>query len=140
MPLDLHSLRKSVEAMTAVLDKSDDVEFMEGLDEIAQRAVKSGVIQHFEFTYELCWKFMRRWIEMNVSATAVDGVTRRELFRQAAENRLIDDVEGWMRHHAARSLTSHTYEVEAAEDVYAAAHSFARDARKLLAAMEARND
>lgn len=140
MPLELHSLRKSVTALNAVLAKSDDAEFMQGVDEIAQNAVKSGVIQHFEFTYELCWKFIKRWLEMNVSATAVDGVTRRELFRQAAESRLIDDVERWMRHHAARNLTSHTYEVEVAESVYTAAHDFARDARRLLAALEARND
>lgn len=140
MPLELHSLRKSVDALNGVLAKSDDAEFMRGLDEIAQRAVKSGVIQHFEFTYELCWKFIKRWLEMNVGAAAVDGVTRRELFRHAAENRLIDDVERWMRHHYARNQTSHTYEPEVAEDVYAAAHDFARDAQSLLAALEARND
>lgn len=140
MPLELDSLQKAVAALNGVLAKSDDAEFMRGLDEIARNAIKSGVILHFEFTYELCWKYIKRWLEMNVSATAVDGVTRRELFRHAAENRLIDDVEQWMRHHDARNKTAHTYQPEIAEIVYAVAHDFAVDARRLLKALEARND
>jgi nucleotidyltransferase substrate binding protein (TIGR01987 family) len=98
------------------------------------------VILHFEFTYELCWKFIKRWLEMNVSATAVDGVTRRELFRLAAENRLIADVNEWMRYHEARNQTSHIYQPEIAESVYNTAHDFSRAAARLLAALEARND
>ena len=27
--------------------------------------VKAGVIQHFEVAYELCWKFIQRWIKEN---------------------------------------------------------------------------
>jgi nucleotidyltransferase substrate binding protein (TIGR01987 family) len=140
MPLKLDSLRKAVAALSDVLTESDDLDFMSGIDEVARNAIKSGVIQHFELTYELCWKFMKRWLEMNMSATAVDGVTRRELFRQAAEQRLIADVEQWMRHHSARNLTSHTYEAAIAEQVYIAAHDFAKDAVRLLESLEARND
>jgi nucleotidyltransferase substrate binding protein (TIGR01987 family) len=140
MPLVLDSLQRAVAALNAVLAKSDDAEFMRGLDDVARSAIKSGAIQHFEFTYELCWKFMRRWLGMNISPTVADGVTRRELFRLAAENRLIDDVEEWMRHHDARNETSHTYDPAIAERVYAAAHDFARDARRLQEALESRND
>jgi nucleotidyltransferase substrate binding protein (TIGR01987 family) len=140
VPLELDSLKKAVVALNNVVAKSDDADFMRGLDEVARNAIKSGVIQHFEFTYELCWKFIKRWLEMNVSPTAADGVARRELFRLAAENRLIDDVEQWMRHHDARNETSHTYDLTVAERVYAAAHDFARDAGRLLKALEARND
>jgi nucleotidyltransferase substrate binding protein (TIGR01987 family) len=136
----LSSLEKAVSALAAVLAKSDDAEFMSQLDEVARNAIKAGVVQHFEFTYELCWKFIKRWLETNVSATDVDGVTRRELFRRAAENRLIDDVDQWIRYHAARNLTSQIYQPENAASVYATAHDFARDAARLLAALEARND
>ena len=140
MPLELDSLMKAVAALNAVLAKSNDAEIMRRLDEITQNAIKSGAIQHFEFTYELCWKFIKRWLEMNISPTAADGVTRRELFRLAAENRLIVDVDQWMRHHDARNQTSHTYDPAVAESVYSAAHDFARDAQRLLEALEARND
>ena len=140
VPLVLDSLQKSVAALRAVLAKANDEAFMGALDEVARNAVRSGVIQHFEFTYELCWKSMKRWIEMHVSATAADGVTRRELFRQAAEQRLIDDVEQWMRYHAARNKTSHTYEPAVAESVYQVTSGFLRDAESLLQALAARND
>jgi nucleotidyltransferase substrate binding protein (TIGR01987 family) len=90
-----------------------------GADERA--VVRAGLIQNFEFCYELCWKFMKRWIEMNVDPLSVDGVTRRELFRQAAENKLITDVDKWMDFHKDRNRTSHIYEEDVAEEVLATA-------------------
>lgn len=140
MPLELESLRKAVSALEAVLAKNEDTEFMRGLDDVARKAIQAGAIQYFEFTYELCWKFMKRWIQTNVGPSVADGVTRRELFRLAAEQRLIGDVERWMRHHDARNQTSHTYDPEIADRVYLAARDFAGDARGLLHALEARND
>ena len=83
---------------------------------------------------------LMRGLEVNISYTAADGVTRRELFRLAAENRLIVDVDKWMRHQDARNQTSHTFDPAVAESVYAAAHGFARDAQRLLEALETRND
>lgn len=105
-----------------------------------QEVIKAGVIQNFEFTYELCWKFMKRWLETNLSPMIADGVTRRELFRLAAESRLIEDVQQWMRYHDARNQTAHIYDPQIAQDVYGTARGFAKDARKLLQALEARND
>lgn len=140
MPLELDSLRRAVSAFRGVLALSDDGDFMGRLDEVAQNAIKSGAIQHFEFTYELCWKSIKRWLKMNVGPTVAEGAARRELFRLASEHRLIADVEQWMRHHDARNRMSHTYDPDVAEEVYAAAHSFAGDAEGLLEALEARND
>jgi nucleotidyltransferase substrate binding protein (TIGR01987 family) len=140
MALDLSSLKKAVSALAAALARSDDAQLMDKLDHVTRNTIQAGVIQHFEFTYELCWKFIKRWLEVNVTATAADGVTRRELFRMGAENRLIDDVDQWMQYHEARNLTSHTYQPEIAEKVYGTCHEFARDAARLLAALEKRND
>lgn len=140
MPLDLGSLILSVEALERVLSKSQDEGFMVPLDSVGRDLVTSGVIQHFEFTYELCWKFMKRWVETNVSPAMADGVTRRELFRLAAESRLIHDVEQWMRYHEARNLTAHTYQPLTAQRVYQMVPPFARDARLLLDALIERND
>ena len=79
MALVLDSLLKSIEALNAVLGKANDDEFMRTLDEVTQNAIKSGVIQHFEFTYELCWKFIKRWIEMNVSSLDKETVIEKLL-------------------------------------------------------------
>src|SRR6185437_6614278 len=138
--LDVSSLDRAVHALAAVFAKSEDQDFMQQLDEVARNAIRAGVIQHFEFTYEPSWKFMKRWLETHVGPSAADGVTRRELFRMAAEQRLITDVEGWMRHHAARNLVSHTYVPAVAAQVYGAVGGFIHDADSLLGALAARND
>jgi len=111
----LHRALKSFENAVRIYQALGDV------SEDEKAVIGAGVIQNFEFTYELCWKFMKRWIEMNVDPLSVDGVTRRELFRLAAENKLLADVNKWMEFHKARNLTSHIYDEEVAADVLAAA-------------------
>ena len=106
----------------------------------AQEAVNGGVIQSFEVAYEQSWKMIKRWLENNVSATDVDGVTRRHLFRVAAEAGLISDVDVWMVFHQARNETSHTYHREKAAAVVEMAPDFFVACDALLTALKARND
>jgi nucleotidyltransferase substrate binding protein (TIGR01987 family) len=140
MPLLLDPYLRSIEALEQVIQRCEDPALLVHLDEIAQRAMHAGAIQHFEFTYELAWKMMRRWLEANVGHEGIDGITRRELFRRAAEHRLIDDVDRWMGWHAARNQTAHTHDAETADEVYRAAVLFVGDARALAASLAARND
>jgi len=140
MDLDLRSLQKAVSSLEAVLAETERQEFMEGLTTVQKNAMISGAIQNFEFTYELCWKFLKRWLENNISSESVEGVTRRQLFRLAAESHLIEDVERWMIFHRARNQTSHVYDEQVAKDVYASATEFLPVAKKMLAALEVRND
>jgi len=140
MKLDLSSLRKAVESLEKTIRVADDDAFMSRLEEDQKQAVKAGVIQNFEFTYELCWKFMRRWLEVNLGSVYVAGVSRRQLFRLSAEHRLVGDVDRWMEYHDARNETAHTYDESTAEDVFDTAKKFLADAQKLLQALEARND
>lgn len=139
MALDLNSLRKA----TMSLEKSLNVakpENLENMSEEQQDVIEAGVIQNFEFTYELCWKFMKRWISRNIGATYVDGVTRKELFRLSVENKLIDDVDQWMEYHEARNEIPHTYDEDTAEEIFQVAKTFLTDAKKLLTALEEKND
>jgi nucleotidyltransferase substrate binding protein (TIGR01987 family) len=139
MPLQLDSFRNALAALRAVQARSEDTAFMAGMDAVTREAIRFGVIQHFEFTFELAWKFMRRQLEADIGRASVDGIPRRDLFRIAAENGLIDDVEVWFRYHLARNQTSHTYDPPIAASVYACSLAFAPDAAALLAALEARN-
>ena len=140
MPLVLDGLRDAISGLALVLERTDAANSSHELDEVLLRAAKSGVIKHFEFTYELSWRFIRRWLETNISRDAADGVTRQELFRLGAEHRLINRVEDWMIYHRARNLTSHTYRQATAEEVYAVIPAFTESAKGLLVALEARND
>ncbi|MDI9369622.1 MAG: nucleotidyltransferase [Synergistaceae bacterium] len=140
MSLVLESLANAVAALESAILKCGDEEKLSRLDDITRNIIKAGIIQYFEFSYELCWKFMRRWIEMNVSPGITTGISRRELYRLAAEYQLISDVEQWMRYHHARNLASHTYEESTADEVYQFALLFSPDARRLLESLASKND
>jgi len=137
MKLDLSSLEKAVSSLERALNVSASGK---NADADSREVIRAGVIQNFEFTYELCWKFMKRWLEGNLGATYVDGVSRRELFRIAAESRLITDVEQWVKYHNARNETAHTYDSAKAGEIAAVAAVFAGDAKKLLQILQSRND
>jgi nucleotidyltransferase substrate binding protein (TIGR01987 family) len=140
MPLVLDNLRNAVKALSDLLAVTENKTRMAQFSQVERDGIRAGVIQHFEVTYELCWKLMARWLKTNVGTGVVDGVTRRELFRRSAQQRLIADVDRWMQHHEARNLTSHLYDAKRAEAVYGAIADFVHDARALLKALETRND
>ena len=140
MPLHLDNLRDSIEALDELLTASEDETRMGRLSEIERIGIRAGVVKHFEITYELSWKLMARWLNTNVGPDTADGVTRRQLYRLSAANKLISDVDRWMRHHHARNTTSHIYDRKKAQQVYEPVRGFTLDARRLLKALEARND
>ena len=140
VPLELTQLRDSLQALTESLAVSEDEARMGEFSTAVQEAIRSGVIKQFEITYELSWKLMKRWLNTQVAPGIADSVSRRQLFRLAAERRLIADVDVWAQHHEARNLTAHIYDRKIADEVYRATREFVHDARYLLNALETRND
>lgn len=141
MPLNLTSLKNAVAAMAELIEKTKDPSFLSGLDDITAKAVQAGCIQYFEFTYELCWKFIQRWIENNQNREeAKFPRSRKEFFRLAAKYSLIADPEPWFEYADARNLTSHTYNSDTARQVFEVATRFVDDAATLLVQLEASND
>ncbi|MEW6490759.1 MAG: HI0074 family nucleotidyltransferase substrate-binding subunit [Thermodesulfobacteriota bacterium] len=141
MPLDLSSLRSAVAALEATLERCEDAALLARLDAVTRNALRAGAIQHFEFTFELCWKFLQRWLRENATPEDADHPrTRKELFRLAARHRLIDDPAPWFAYADARNLTSHTYNQVQAAAVYECARRFSSDARLLLQRLEGAND
>lgn len=139
MPLELGSLRKSIDALGTSLDVAHD-KSISGSTALRD-TIRAGVVQNFEVAYELCWKFVQRWLRINLSPEDADRPrTRRELFRIAARYGLISDVEAWFAYGDARNQTSHTYDERQAAAVFAVAERFAVDARNLLERLESLND
>ena len=140
MPLDLSSLKKAIASLEKSISSYHVLCGNSTLTEDDIDTVKAGVSQNFEVAYEQCWKYMKRWNEQNVNPDTVNGVSRRELFRVCAEERLIDDVQLWMAFHQSRNLMSYTYDANNAEEAFASALDFGEAARNVLKRLEERND
>lgn len=101
--------------------------------------VRDAVVKRFEYCYELGWKFVRRALIESLGREPIDEVTRRDLFRLAAQHGLIADPERWFAYHTARNETSHMYDEDKANEIAALSDRFAEDARQLLEELERRN-
>lgn len=75
---------------------------------------------------------IQRWLEINRSPSELTGATRRHLYRLAAEEGLIDDVDLWMTFNKARNQTSHTYDHAVAQAVFDTAGTFLVKANLLV--------
>jgi len=139
MSLDLESLKKSFNALKEVFAVSEDTERMSQRTHFEVIAIRAGVLKHFEMTYELSWKMIARWLNNNVTAGIADGISRRNLFRLALENRLIQDFDRWDNYHDARNDAVHRYSFERAEMIYRLIGEFISDTQDLIRALEAQN-
>ncbi len=141
MKLELASLRKAVESLEKTLYVASDKDFLAQLNPDQLDAIRAGVIQNFEVAYEMCWKYIQRWLQQNLSTgDAKFPRTRKEIFRLAARYGLIDDPLPWFAYGDARNLSSYTYDEQKAEAVYETALRFVTEARSLLERLEERND
>ncbi|WP_027183653.1 nucleotidyltransferase substrate binding protein [Desulfovibrio inopinatus] len=90
----------------------------EAVDLAEQRTLsdleEQGVIQSFEFTHELAWNVLKDYLEYQ----GIKGVVgSRGAVREAFRNGLIEDGETWMLMIQDRNHSSHTYNVELAEEI-----------------------
>jgi len=138
--VNLDSLRKALSSLDRAINVAHSAEKMKKIDPAIKETIRAGVIQNFKFTYEICWKTMKRWLEENLGSIYVDGVPRNELFRLAAESHLIRDVGKWINYHKSRNLTSHTYNEEYARQIFDITLEFYSDAVNLLKSLEEKND
>jgi len=140
MPLDLETLKKSYNALKEVFAVSEDQKRMNQFSHFEVIAIRAGVLKHFEMTYELSWKLIARWLNNNVTPGISDGISRKNLFRLALENRLISDFDRWDHYHEARNDAVHKYSYERAEMIYELIGDFIHDVHDLILALKAQND
>lgn len=76
---------------------------------------KQGLIQSFEYTYELAWKTIKDFFE---SKGEVDILGSKDAFRLAYSRGLVKNGEVLMETVKSRQLTSHTYNEETADEIY----------------------
>ena len=125
MPLIIQVFEKALHRFHSILQKdlrSDD-------------AYLDASIQRFEFCYELCWKTLKRGLQ-------VDGIVAkspREVFEEAFKLGLLgpqDDL--WTDMIEDRNATPHTYDEETAEEIYSHLSRYETAFQEVLTKMKRR--
>ena len=127
MVLDFSSLRNAVARLG------------EGLERYAcdtsDTQIRDGLIQRFEFTYDLSHKMLRRALaEAAANPEEIDRMSFPELIRTASERGLLaEDWSTWRIYREMRNITSHSYDEAKALQVAAGIPAFLIAARALIA-------
>ena len=73
-----------------------------------------GLIQRFEFCFELSWKLMKAVSDYE----GVEVNSPRAAIRQSFQAQLIDDAEAWLDMLEKRKISAHVYDTETALEIY----------------------
>ncbi len=96
-----------------------------------QTLIRDGLIQRFEFTYEITHKMLKRYLE-SISPTPgeYDSMPFQDLIRSGNEQgMLLGGWPKWRDYRDMRSKTSHTYDEEIALKVVDKIPSFIEEVR-----------
>ena len=120
--LDLTSFKKaidSIEEFSLALKKNPDI-----------TAIEAGIIQAFEYTFELSRKMLKRYlINYELSEEEVENMHFSDLIRTGNEyGLLLSDWSVWSEFRKKRNITTHTYDEAKAEEVLSIVPKFYEEA------------
>lgn len=125
-PIDLTPLSNAVDRLSEGLARY--------LRDVSDTQIRDGLIQRFEFTYELSHKLLKRYLEsVSPSPDEYDAADFQYLIRSGNEQGLLlGDWPVWRKYRDMRSKTSHTYDEKVALEVVEGIAPFLDEARHLL--------
>jgi nucleotidyltransferase substrate binding protein (TIGR01987 family) len=130
--LDISSFVKAHASLVDALDAKTD-------DKIQAVLNRDAAIQRFEYTYELAYKMLKRFLEITShNPDTIDELGFRDILRVGGEVGLIDDVSAWFDFREKRNITSHAYDEAKAKEIFATIPAFAAASGKLLTGMQSR--
>jgi nucleotidyltransferase substrate binding protein (TIGR01987 family) len=131
--LNLAPLEKAVSRLTEGLARYEK--------DITDTQIRDGLIQRFEFSYEISHKMLKRHLEaVSPTPEQFDAMAFADLIRSANEQGLLlGEWSAWKIYREMRSKTSHTYDEEIAIEVVQGIPAFLEEARHLLKQLQERN-
>ena len=121
--IDISALENAVSQLQQGLELSENMPDNE--------LMRDGVIQRFEYTYELTWKMLKRYLEdTEASRESVDSMSFQEIIRTSSERGLVmHGWDVWASYRKARGTTSHVYDAAKAQEVFEVIPQFLDEAR-----------
>lgn len=98
----LNSFERSLERLEEILKAEETV------------ANRDSAIKRFEFTVELAWKTVQKFLR----GEEIVCRSPKECLKEAFKFGLVKDDPKWIEMFEDRNLTVHTYDEKTAEDVY----------------------
>ena len=95
-----------------------------------QSIIRDGLVQRFEFTYEICHKLLRRYLSENPGPPErINSMNFADMIRISNENALLlGDWPKWKMYRDMRARTSHSYNEAVALDVVDGIPAFLEEA------------
>ena len=121
----VESLRADFEAAVTRLDEA-----LAHVGDVPRDIYRDSAIQRFEISFELCWKFLKAYLQEEHNASCTSP---RTCFRAAFKNGVIDDDPFWIDLTVLRNYTVHTYNEKLADYVYERLPEAARRFHTVLA-------
>lgn len=140
MALDLSPLEDAVSQLEEALEiYHSDLALTEPR---LKRHLRAAVIQAFEFTYELSFRMLRRYLEQaSANPAEIDTMVFNDIIRESYRQALVSsDIPVWREYRRNQGTTSHTYNEEKAQEVFEGVPDFLQDARYLLNRLQERNE
>lgn len=128
--LDISPLSKAIQRLDEGLKRYQT--------DISDTQIRDGLIQRFEFTYELSHKMLRRYLILkSASPSLIEEMNFQDIVRTGNEkNLLLGNWMDWKKYREMRSRTSHTYDEETALDVVAGIPKFLAEVKFLQQKLE----
>jgi len=126
MKLDLSPFENALVSLNEAIKKFYEDE--------SDKFIRDSVIQRFEYTYEVSYKMLRRFLQLSEhSEGSFDEFVFADVIRTANErNLLLGNLESWVEYRKMRNITSHSYDEEKANAIISVVTSFAKEAEFLL--------
>ena len=99
-----------------VIDGKHEASIMlnDGIKENASDVIRDGLIQRFEFTYELAWKTIKEYLE---DIGIMDRNSPKAVIKEAYVQKIIINENNWLLMINDRNMTSNVYKEEMAEEI-----------------------
>jgi nucleotidyltransferase substrate binding protein (TIGR01987 family) len=132
MTLDITSLQKAVLRLAEGLARTQQ--------DTHDDQLRDGLIQRFEFTYELSHKMLKRYLEsISPNPAQYDAMPFQDIIRSGNEaGLLLGDWPAWRQFRDMRVKTSHTYDEAIALQVASTVPAFLAEAQYLLQQLQKR--
>ena len=123
----LYNFAKALTQFIAIIDRKDDFE-QEGFGDV----FLDVMVKRFEFTYEMAWKALKRYLDY----LGFEVKNPRATFKEAYAQEIIIDENIWLDMIEQRNLSSHVYDEYQIKELLDKAEAYGKTFIKLKESIE----